>query len=297
MGEPPDEADVLPDPYQEAPRPPPPPPRARLSRLALSSLLSALFLGPVGAVLAIVLGWYARRDLEKSAEKRRGWGLATLGLALGVILTPAWGAAMSYFAWTHRYREPPEAEQTVPAASSEPREPSPSPPGHAPPPAAAPPAAAPLSTTIDHVGKITVVDLGRSTPSLSDELAKQRAEAARDHETLLLMTTAADCDPCRGVDRSLKDRMMQTALAGVRLVRVDTNLFGEDLQALRVPHDRIPGFYLLAPDLAPRDGIDGGEWDADITPNIAPVLGAFVRGKYKERREQWHPLPGTGVAL
>jgi hypothetical protein len=90
---------------------------------------------------------------------------------------------------------------------------------------------------------------------------------------------------------------MQTALAGVRLVRVDGILFHEDLDALRVPHDDIPGFFLLAPDLTPRDGIDGGEWGDDIAPNIAPVLGAFVRGKYAVRRSPWTPLPPSGVSL
>jgi hypothetical protein len=161
----------------------------------------------------------------------------------------------------------------------------------------APILAAPARTQIEHKGRITVVDLGRATSSLSDELARQRADAAAAHETLLVMTTAAGCDPCRGVDQSLSDAQVQKALARVRLVRIDSELFHEDLDGLRIPHGRVPGFFLLAPDLAPRDGIDGGEWDADIAPNIAPVLGAFVRGTYTSRREPWHPLPGSGMAL
>ena len=43
--------------------------------------------------------------------------------------------------------------------------------------------------------------------------------------------------------------------------------------------------------------IHGGEWDDDIPPNIAPVLGAFVRGKYGTRRYPWQPLPGSGMRL
>ena len=64
-----------------------------------------------------------------------------------------------------------------------------------------------------------------------------------------------------------------------------------------VSYGGVPWFFLLAPGLSPRDGISGGEWDADVAPNIAPVLGAFVRGRYAERREAWRPVPGSGMAL
>jgi hypothetical protein len=111
------------------------------------------------------------------------------------------------------------------------------------------------------------------------------------------MTTTARCEPCAGVAKSLADPQMQTALAKMRLVRVDIAVFRDDLEALRVPYDAIPGFFLLGVDLAPRDGINGGEWGEDIAPNIAPVLGAFVRGKYSERKSKFNPLPGGGIRL
>jgi hypothetical protein len=132
---------------------------------------------------------------------------------------------------------------------------------------------------------------------LSDELAKQRAEALAAGEHLLVMTTKDACNPCRGVDRALKDPLLQTALTKTRIVRVDVDVFRDDLDALHIPSKRIPGFYLLSPDLTPSDGIDGGEWDDDIPPNIAPVLGAFMRGVYKTRRQAWQPIPATGISL
>ena len=91
--------------------------------------------------------------------------------------------------------------------------------------------------------------------------------------------------------------LLATSVLGVRLVRVDLYAFGEDLEALKIPHDRYPGFFLLALDLQPRDGIDGGEWGDDIAPNIAPVLGAFVRGKFTQRKEPWKPVAGSGMSL
>ena len=303
--EPPDlpagEVLFIPDPYVPLPPPPgvppPPPPRAIRSGLALSAVLSALLLGPVGAILAVLFGWYARREIEASGGRRSGHGLATLGMALGLILTPVWGGLLSYLAWTQALHA--DAARTRELADS------PDPTVPAPPPitprAAAPPVpalpAVPPRTTVEREGRITLVELGRSTASLSDELARQRAQAGTARETLVVMTTGARCEPCRGVDRALSDPLMQTALAAVRLVRVDGDLFHEDLDSLRMPHDRIPGFFLLAPDLTPRDGIDGGEWDDDIAANMAPVLGAFVRGKYAERRTRWRPVPGSGVSL
>ncbi len=305
--EPPDlpagEVPFIPDPYVPLPPPPgvpPAPPRATRSGLALSAVLSALLLGPVGAILAVLFGWYGRREIEASGGRRSGHALATLGMVLGLILTPAWGGVLSYLAWTQalhadaaRTPEPsgsagPAVAASPPIAPAAPRAPAP--------PAPALPAVPPR-TTVEREGRITLVELGRATASLSDELARQRAQAGTARETLVVMTTGARCEPCRGVDRALTDPLMQTALAAVRLVRVDGDLFHEDLDALRIPHERIPGFFLLAPDLTPRDGIDGGEWDDDIAANMAPVLGAFVRGRYAERRTRWRPVPGSGVSL
>jgi Domain of unknown function (DUF4190) len=309
---PPDADDLpyLPDPYYVAPPPSPPAPpparpapspRAGLSKLALSSLLSAVLLGPVGAILAILFGWYARREIERAGTRRSGYELATVGLVLGSLLTPVWGGVLSYLAWMRVYRTPPASIADARPAPS----PIAVPPGRVPqgpvgPVPLAPNAAAPTVPRRTHVareGGITVVDLGTATASLSEELARQRAEAAASGETVVVMTTAGRCDPCRGVDRALPDPRMQTALHKVRLLRVDVEIFQEDLEALRMPADRIPGFFLPAPDLTPRDGIDGGEWDEDIAANIARVLGPFVRGKYLERREPWRPVPGSGVTL
>lgn len=295
--------DALPpldDPYLRAPAPP----RATLSSLALGSV-GALLLGPVGAIAAIVFGWAALRDIERSAGRRRGEGIARLGLGLGVVLTCAWGGVLALVVGGGARPEAAAAASLPapvrPAVTAEEREPpaapsatgSPSPA----PKVTTPAIAAPKQTRAAVEGAITVVDVGVAVTSLAEELAKQRAEAAQAGQTLVVMTTAAQCDPCRGVDASLRDPLLQTALARVRLVRVDIPAFHEELEGLRVPHERFPGFFLLGPDLSPRDGIDGGEWDDDVARNIAPVLGAFVRGKYATRREAWKALPGTGVQL
>ncbi len=305
-GSPPDQ--TFRDPWAAVPAPPP---RPKLSGLAVTSILASL-LGPIGAILAVIFGWHARREIKASGGRQKGFALATAGMALGVALTPIWGAGLCVLAWLELHRAAPVAAD-APTPETEPREsarsgsqrarrPSVAPaPAPAPAPAAASEPAsgpwAPKKTRVGTEGKITVVDLGKDVSSLPDALAHQRADAAAAGETLVVMTTAGRCEPCRGVDQSLTDPLLQSSLSKVRLVRVDLETFNEDLDGLRMPHERFPGFFLLAPDLTPRDGIDGGEWDDDIPANIAPVLGAFVRGKYGTRRQEWQPVPGSGMTL
>ena len=154
----------------------------------------------------------------------------------------------------------------------------------------------PATTTVTTVGSLDVVDLGISEPSLQDALRHQQNDAIQHHETLLVMLTGAGCAPCDGVAAALPDARMQKALAGVRFVRVDLDVFAEELDRLALPHDVYPGFFLLDRELRPMDGIHGGEWDEDVAENIAPVLGAFVRGTYRIRRNEWGPSSG-GIRL
>ncbi|MBI4955652.1 MAG: hypothetical protein HY908_26775 [Myxococcales bacterium] len=158
------------------------------------------------------------------------------------------------------------------------------------------PSSVPQATFIGETGRITVVDLGVSERSLTEALRHQQAEAEKARQKLLVMVTGSSCAPCRGVDGALSDPRMQQALDAVRLVRVDIDVFGEELDQLRVPRDAYPGFFLFDRNLAPSDGIHGGEWDADVAENIAPVLGPFVRGAYRHRRHQWAPRAG-GIHL
>lgn len=285
------------DPYLTTPPPPPP----QLSILAVSSVVAALLLGPLGAIAAIAFGWIARREIAQAPARCRGYGLATAGLVLGVLLTFSWSAAGALSVWMWKLHRGAEVASMQPegGASPEPASTgSPAAPVQSPPPAAAQPGGnAPRHTTYRRVGGVALVDVGIDISTLGEELAKQRAEAHAIGEKVLVMTTSDPCEPCRGVERSLSEPMMQTALRGVRIVRVDIDVFREDLDQLKMPRRLYPGFFLLSPDLTPQDGINGGEWDDDIARNIAPVLGAFVRGQYATRRQQWQPLPGSGMRL
>jgi len=93
-----------------APPPPPPPPApvatgygmstpgaaaaSRTSQKATASLVCGIVgfvcFGFILGVVAIILGVYARRDIEGSAGRLGGGGLATAGIVLGVIDIVAW---------------------------------------------------------------------------------------------------------------------------------------------------------------------------------------------------------------
>ena len=264
--------------------------------LVWASLVASLAFGPLGAVAAIVFGWVAVHESAEDDERlRRVSVMASLAIALGVLMTVCWGAAIALGVWSGGRREASLAEATSALETV----PSEAPVAHLGPPLSPPETAAeagagvPIQkeTTAREEGVVTVVDVGAVVTSLVDELAKQRAEAALRGETVLVMTTRAGCSSCQVISASLSEPLMQTALAGVRLVRVDVDAFADDLDALRIQHERLPGFFLLALDLSPRDAIDGGEWDEDVAANVAPPLGAFVRGKYRVRRQAFHPVP------
>lgn len=289
-------------------------PKARqTSKLALASLAS-LLAGPIGPICAIVFGWAARREIDRAPDKR-GYGLATVAMIAGAVLTAGWGAGLGLYmlrvdgvvSGRQRTVDSPAAalddknggqgEVVGPYAvgAAPPAQGSSSAPHEAEGPTVG--SWVPKDTRISRIGGITVVDIGVSAPSLREELAHQRALGTRADETLVVMVTRDACKPCRGVDKALADPLMQAALTRTRLIRIDSDVFKEDLEGLSMNASGVPAFFLLAVDLTPRDAIDGGEWDDDVAANIAPVLGAFVRGKYDGRRRAWQAPPGTGLRL
>lgn len=267
------------------------------------AVLGMFCLGPIGGIAAIILGLVALREIKDSQGAQGGSALAGTAVGLGALstLTFAGGIVAAVWMAANSPAPPPTTSPTVyvPPVPVPTMIPSPSPTG----PRVTSPgnedlASHDTTTTELKLGSTTVVDVGSDVSSLDSELRSQRAKAARNGEKLLLETTSADCRPCFGVAASLADKRMQKALEGVRLVRVDVHEFSDELRAAGIPHEAIPGFFLLGVDMSPVDGLNGGEWDDDTADNIAPVLSAFVRGKYTHRREPWgaqrrEPAGGT----
>jgi hypothetical protein len=156
---------------------------------------------------------------------------------------------------------------------------------------AAPSPSAPPRTKAFRVGAIELVELGLDAANLTLALSEQAREShAHSRAMLVLVTDETDCVPCRHLEEALPDPRVQSALASVRVVRLSRSVFKEELASLGLQTDLYPMFLRFGDDLSLLDAIHGGEWDADVPANIAPVLGAFVEGTYRERRHpRWTP--------
>lgn len=275
-----------------APPPPPAPTSAAATASLVLAILGSMCLGPVGGIAAIIVGAVALWDIHSSKGRKSGKAMAWVGVGIGSFTTAAFAALVLLLVYSSS--SSPSAPPPVVAA---------------PPPIYVPPTAAPIpttpppahgvtmtremETTETRIGNVVIADVGLGELSLDAALRKQRSAAQRESQTMIVHTTSADCRPCQGVAAALSDPRMQKALEGVRLVRIDVEDFNRELAELGIPFDVIPGFYVLRPDLSPSDGVHGGEWDDDTAENIAPVVHAFVRGKYDGRR---HPFKAPAAA-
>lgn len=250
------------------------------------SLSGFVCLFGVGGLVGIVLGVLARGEIRRSDPHESGARLAGAAIALGLfqlaLLIAGIGALVAGMV------RPPVF---APAARA---------PATAPPPAPAPvtPVVPPGRSrgTLDPrqresvVGRITLVDLGANSAPLSAVFQAELQSAQASGGKALAFVVAPDCLPCNGVALALNDARIQKGLAGARLIRVDVRDRAEELVLLGIPVDTIPGLALLAPGARPSDYLHGGEWDADIPDNIAPVLIDFVSGGNRPRRYPWRGL-------
>ncbi|HEX4445437.1 MAG TPA: DUF4190 domain-containing protein [Polyangiaceae bacterium] len=255
--------------------PPPSPSQAEPPRetkaaasLALGVLSVAGAVCGVGLTLglpAIVLGALAHRDIRRGGGAASGGGLATAGIVLG-----SFGSVL-FFGWLAVVMFAVFAPAGTTADVS---------PTHKSPPAAITPA-------VQLGGRASIVDLHPAAGALRAQLSNQVGSARRAGEAVLVETSMSGCDPCSEIAQAMPDPTVQQALAKVRLLRVDVAEFRSELAGLRMNEPTVPWFYLLDSRGQPRDAISADEWDDNDADNIAPVLGAFVKGKLAPRRTTW----------
>ncbi|HWZ91747.1 MAG TPA: DUF4190 domain-containing protein [Polyangiaceae bacterium] len=263
---------------------------AKTNGTSVFALLASLsgfvcFVG-IGGALGILLGLIARSEIARSDGRETGRGLANGAIAVG-ILNLALSVIGLAVGVTYLARPSTARALTAPTMAA----PTWTPPStHPLKPATRPKSAGRVSraesTEVTAIGGVTVADIAGD---FAAELDKQHHAADAAGETLVLWVVVRDCKPCDGVAAALTNPLSQKALSKVRFVRVDRDEFQVELERLGVPTEKIPGFALLDARDHVRDFIHGGEWDADIAANIAPVLGKFVHGGYRQRR---HPWPG-----
>jgi hypothetical protein len=280
-------------------------PDSRLNATALLSLLVGIFgtlcfFWGIAGIGSIVLGMVGHSEIKRSEGRQHGTGLAIAGIALGVLHIVALVIGMAVLFTLAASKS---ATAAFPGATPPTLAPTPPPsvaPGAPAAKAADEPGAASREsgTRTTRFGGLTLIDPGTDEPSLATLLESELAEATDANEKLVLFLTTPDCAPCTGVSIALASKRMQSALDGVRLLRIDARDYQIELARRGFPIDVMPGFALVGSRGEPSDYVNGGEWDADIPENIAPVLGSFVRGTYRQRRNSWRTQPrGDETAL
>ena len=239
----------------------------------------------------------AAASREQLLRRRVRWltvvSLAALTVALGAVGCLLYGA----YRWRHVLERPAVAavatddHQTQRAAL-----PAPEDEAEAPAPAGDEEPESPFAraTETSRIGAIEIVDPGLDARELPVELAAQYALAQDAGQTMVVMLTSRRCTPCRSFDAALPHPSMQEALADVRLVRLELDIFRDELKRMHLPTTMYPAFFLFDETLAPIDAIHDGEWDEDIAANMAPVLRHFVRGTLGARRHaDWAPTTSS----
>ncbi|MFO0555337.1 MAG: hypothetical protein U0271_43575 [Polyangiaceae bacterium] len=290
--------DVLFDPYLN--RKPAPPPSKPLSPAALAAMVLSIF--PVGSLAAVFVGMSGLR--QTSTHTMRGRTLAWTAIVVGALATIGYASAGAIYTSDYIERSRESARKSREEWQEEhkrrqAKEDDDVKVDDAPPPEPTNPArpasiGVPQNTSTTKVGAVTVVELGSSEKQMKAAFVKQLTAAKADGKDIVVMTTNAKSSPCLGFMSSLSDPSMQKAFEKHVLVRVDVIVFQRELSDLNMSPEVTPGFYLLSADGVPRDGIDGGEWDADIPKNIAPVMDPFLHGKLKSRKK---PFGGPGTFL
>jgi hypothetical protein len=255
--------------------------------LSLLSYLMCCF-GPALAIPSLIMGILGVRKIQRSQGREGGKSLAIISIALSgfnLLLWPA--AAVAIFA---NINNKSSTRVATPAIYPPPTSTSYSP--SKPSPVAIGGEMTRSKGVLEvKVGDVTLVDLVPTTRSLVTELNSQRKAATQAHQGFVLFVSEQGCRPCMSVTAVLPDPLMQAALKNVRIVRVNSSQFTNELNDLGIPTRLIPGFFLFDAQMNVRDGVNGGEWDDDIAANISPVLGPFVRGTYTKRRERFRPVP------
>ncbi len=147
------------------------------------------------------------------------------------------------------------------------------------------PPSGPEHATIETVGDVQIIRLTPREGPLRDQLVRRRHEAGK--RIFMVETTASWCRPCIAIEHSLHDPLIVDALAGVTLVRVDIDDFGDQFASADLPHGSVPWFALFNATQHRVDMIASDEWDDDTPENMAPVLRAFAHRTLTRRR---HPL-------
>ena len=121
---------------------------------------------------------------------------------------------------------------------------------------------------------VASVQLNPDHGALSEQLVVEAARAYRAGRRPIVEMHASWCPICRRVDAELDHPRAREALHDVVLLRVDTDIWADDLRRAGLRSPTIPAFYRLDRRGKPGKHLDGHRWKPDT--DVITDLDHFV---------------------
>ncbi len=128
--------------------------------------------------------------------------------------------------------------------------------------------------------QFTLVDLEKTEKPLIQSMLEHRVIAEKKNQQIFVQITAEWCTPCKKLRASMDDIMLRRAFNGTYIVRVDADIWEDELPEINIDLKAVPVFYALSEEgKATSYTINGGAWGEDIPKNMAPPLFDYFTGR------------------
>jgi thiol-disulfide isomerase/thioredoxin len=126
---------------------------------------------------------------------------------------------------------------------------------------------------------VRLVDVDPDNGSLHEQIVAAAAQAKADGRSVAVELWAGWCPPCKKLDKLLGTGPVADAVANAVLIRVDTDVFNDELNKLGFDAPQIPSLYRIDERGKPKGkALSGAKWSRESETNIAAQLAAFLQG-------------------
>lgn len=124
---------------------------------------------------------------------------------------------------------------------------------------------------------VRLVDIYPDGASLREQIVAAAAQAKADGKSVAVELWAGWCPPCKKLDTLLRGGPVAAAVANAVLIRVDTDVWNDELTALGYDAPQIPTLYRIDERGKPKGKrLTGAKWSRESETAIAAQLTAFL---------------------
>ena len=125
----------------------------------------------------------------------------------------------------------------------------------------------------------TIIEVDVQAGPLDAQLVAIAARASKEGRVAAVELWAGWCEPCKKFDRLVAAGTVSEALRGAILIRVDVDMFDDELTQLGFTAPQIPSLYRVDGRGRPKGKpLQGGDWARRSAPQISAALDAFLHG-------------------